>query len=73
MRYPCSYMIYTEAFDALPALAKDAIYRRMWAVLSGEDIQKPYDRLSDDDRRAVVEILIDTKPDLPGFFQNFTE
>jgi hypothetical protein len=56
----------------LPALAKDAIYRRMWAVLSGEDSQKPYNRLSAADRRAVVEILIDTKPDLPEFFQNFT-
>ena len=35
MRYPCSYMIYSEAFDALPAEAKDAIYKRMWQVLVG--------------------------------------
>src|SRR5579859_8163279 len=32
-RYPCSYMIYSDAFDALPAGAKDAIYKRMWEIL----------------------------------------
>ena len=35
LRYPCSYMIYTEAFDALPAAAKAVVYERMWAILSG--------------------------------------
>ena len=34
-RYPCSYMIYTEAFDALPAATKAIVYERMWAILSG--------------------------------------
>ena len=69
MRYPCSYMIYTAAFDALPETALDAIYRRMWAILSGEESGRPYDSLTADDRRAVVEILIDTKPGLPDYFQ----
>jgi len=64
MRYPCSYMIYSEAFDALPAPARDAIYQRMWRVLSG-DIAS---RLSDGDRRAIVEILRETKKDLPQYF-----
>jgi len=35
MRYPCSYMIYSDAFDALPSEAKDAIYRRMWLIPVG--------------------------------------
>ena len=67
-RYPCSYMIYTEAFDALPETALDAIYRRMWAVLSGEVTESPYDRLALADRQAIVEILRETKPDLPDYF-----
>ena len=67
-RYPCSYMIYTEAFDALPATALDAIYRRMWAVLSGEVAESHYDRLALADRQAIVEILRDTKPGLPEYF-----
>ena len=71
-RYPCSYLIYTAAFDALPDFALDAIYRRMWAVLSGEVTESPYDRLSLADRQAIVEILRDTKPDLPDYFTPVT-
>ena len=68
MRYPLSYMIYSEAFDALPADAKDSIYRRLWEVLSGRDRSSKYVHLSDADRRAIREILLDTKPGLPPYF-----
>ena len=67
-RYPCSYMIYTAAFDALPELAKEAVYARMWEVLSGSVSEAPYDRLALADRRAIVEILRVTKQDLPAYF-----
>jgi hypothetical protein len=67
-RYPCSYMIHTAAFDALPADAKDAVYRRLWQVLSGADRDSRYEHLTRGDRQAVVEILRDTKPDLPVYF-----
>jgi hypothetical protein len=69
MRHPCSYMIYSAAFDGLPAPLKDAIYRRLWCVLSGQDHARRYSRLSHADRRAIVEILRDTKRDLPGDFR----
>jgi hypothetical protein len=73
MRYPCSYMIYSLAFDSLPAGAKDAVYRRMWQVLSGEEKAPRYTAaLSRADRQAVVEILRDTKKDLPAYFQSVT-
>jgi len=68
MRYPCSYMIYADVFDALPETAKDAIYRRMWQVLSGAEHDGKYARLSLDDRRAIVEILRETKAGLPEYF-----
>lgn len=68
-RHPCSYMIYTEAFDALPADTKSAVYQRMWDVLSGKATDKVYARLSQADRRAIVEILRDTKKDLPNYIQ----
>jgi hypothetical protein len=67
MRYPCSYLIYSAPFDALPDVAKQAIYRRLWAVLSGDLSEARYERLSADDRRALIEILRDTKPDLPAY------
>ena len=69
MRYPCSYIIYAEAFDELPAAAKDAIYKQMWGILSGADRDQKYARLSLADRQAIVEILRDTKPGLPDYFQ----
>jgi len=69
LRYPCSYMIYAEAFDALPREARDAVYRRMWQVLSGKEKGARYAKLSAADRRAIVEILHDTKPSLPNYFQ----
>jgi hypothetical protein len=68
-RYPCSFLIYADVFDALPERAKDAVYRRMWEVLSGQATNDRYTRLTLDDRRAVMEILRDTKPDLPAYFQ----
>ena len=68
MRYPCSYLIYSPAFDALPPTAKRAVYARMWAVLSGAEQGAKYGRLTPADRRAIVEILRDTKSDLPKYF-----
>jgi hypothetical protein len=69
LRYPCSYMIYSPAFDALSGVAKDAVYQRMWQILSGQETDKVYARLSLADRQAIVEILRDTKTDLPDYFQ----
>jgi hypothetical protein len=65
LRYPCSYMVYTDAFDGLPRPAKAAVYRRLWQVLSGRDANRKYAHLTPDDRRAILEILRDTKSDLP--------
>ncbi len=60
-RYPLSYMVYSAAFDALPAAARRRIYGRLYEVLTGPATP----RLSRDDRRAILEILSGTKPDLP--------
>jgi hypothetical protein len=72
MRYPCSFMIYSDAFDGLPDEAKDAVYQRMWKILSGQEHAKRYAKLTFEDRRAVVEILRDTKRRLPAYFQPIT-
>jgi hypothetical protein len=73
MKYPCSYLIYSPAFDALPPLVKNAIYKRMWEVLSGQESDARYrSALSRADREAIVEILRDTRKDLPRYFQNVT-
>jgi len=59
----------SDAFDELPTPARDAIYRRMYAVLSGEERAPRYSRLSASDRRAIIDILRDTKRGLPSYFR----
>jgi hypothetical protein len=68
LRYPCSYMVYSEAFDGLPPAVKEAVYRRILDRLSAPDghLHAEFARVSSDDRRAILEILRDTKPDFPG-------
>jgi hypothetical protein len=66
MRYPCSFMIYSDAFDRLPAGEKAAVYSRMWEILSGQEHRARYSRLSTAERQAIVEILRETKVDLPA-------
>jgi hypothetical protein len=40
----------------------------MWRVLSGAVSDPRYARLGPADRQAIIEILRDTKPDLPDSF-----
>jgi hypothetical protein len=68
-KYPCSYMIYTPAFDGLPPAAKNAVYTRLWEVLSGRETEPRYRGLTLQDRQAIVSILRETKRDLPPYFQ----
>ena len=72
MRYPCSYMIYDASFDALPPVAKDAVYQRLWRILSGQVRGTEYAHLTLGVRQAIVEILKSTKKDLPSYFQPVT-
>jgi len=50
-------------------VAKDAVYARMWQVLSGAETNRRYTRLKPADRTAIVEILRETKPGLPAYFK----
>ena len=69
-RYPLSYMVYDAAFDALPGPVLDHVYRRLFDVLTGkEDHPHPLARLTRADRRAILEILKDTKPALPEYWR----
>ena len=62
-RYPLSFLIYGDAFDALPELMRRRIYARVDAVLDGEGAAEDFGHLSAEDRTAIREILVATKPD----------
>ncbi|HUI54118.1 MAG TPA: hypothetical protein VLY04_04055 [Bryobacteraceae bacterium] len=68
-RYPLSYMVYSPAFDALPDTVRDRIYRRLYDVLTKRDQSGKFANLSASDRRNILEILRDTKPNLPNYWQ----
>lgn len=60
-RYPCSYLIYSAAFDGLPDEVRQRIMVRMREILEGRDSSEAYAHLSGADRRAILEILQATK------------
>jgi hypothetical protein len=68
LRHPCSYLIYSEAFDALPEAARARLYRRLWEVLTGRDTTAKFGKLAAPDRKAILEILRDTKKGLPDYW-----
>jgi hypothetical protein len=68
-KYPCSYLIYSEAFDALPDPIRNHVWQRLWVILNGEDTSGDYSHLSSDDRQAILEILRATKQGLPDYWK----
>ena len=61
-KYPFSYLVYSDSFDALPPVVKTYVYRRVREVLSGKDQRPEFAHLTPDIRQAISEILTDTKP-----------
>jgi hypothetical protein len=66
-RYPCSYLVYSEAFAGLPAEVKEYVYRRFSEILSGKDTTKEFAHLNVIERQSILQILRDTKPDFDAW------
>lgn len=62
-KYPCSYLIYSDSFEALPKEMKEYLWGRLGQILTGKDQTPLYAKMSPDDRKATLEILLDTKPE----------
>jgi hypothetical protein len=62
-KYPCSFLIYSEAFDALPEEMARYLRKRIPEILEGRGGEH-FGHLSRVDRQAISEILRDTKPKL---------
>ncbi len=72
LRHPLSYEIYSEQFDGLPQYALDYVYSRIVEVLQGRDTTGISARIPADERKAITEILIDTKPALAALLRPAT-
>lgn len=62
LKYPCSYLIYSEAFRALPVPITNRVKQRMKEILTGRDTSDRYLHLTAVDQQAVREILSETHP-----------
>jgi hypothetical protein len=68
-RYPCSFLVYSPAFDALPTEMKSYLWRRLDEVLTGQDRSEGYAGMAASDRQNVLEILRDTKPEFAAWLR----
>ena len=59
-KYPCSYLVYSDAFMTLPDPIKHRVYGRLHDVLAGVDQSPEFAHLSSTDRQAIRAILNDT-------------
>lgn len=62
LKYPMSYLIYSKSFDDMPDQLKAYVERRFREILIGQDTSAEFAHLSADDRKAILEILHETKP-----------
>ena len=53
----------------MPMEVRDYVLHRIYDVLIGKDTDKAFEHLTATDRRAILEILRDTKPNLPAYWQ----
>ena len=68
-RHPCSFLIYSASFDALPEELRSRFWARMEAALADTRPQGRFAHLSAADRAAIRGILAATKPGAPAAWQ----
>lgn len=67
--YPCSYLIYSKSFDSLPDVIRDPALKRLHHILTGRDQTTTFAYLRPSDRQAILEILRETKANLPAYWR----
>jgi hypothetical protein len=63
-RYPLSYLIYSEAFSALPGSVKESVYDRLKEILRAAPADDGFAMLTTSDRAAIAAVLAETLPDV---------
>jgi hypothetical protein len=68
-KYPCSFLIYSPAFDALLPPMKEYLWQRLARILTGRERTGVYASMPDADRRNILEILRETKPEFAQWLE----
>lgn len=69
----CSYLIYSDAFTALPPQLKSRILDRLHAALRDDDPKGRYAYLEREEKRRIFDILVETHPDVKARWQSLRE
>ena len=48
---------------------RDHLCQRLWDILNGKDANPDFAAIPEEDRKAILEILRDTKPNLPAYWR----
>jgi len=65
-KHPLSYMIYSDLFDAMPPAVRVRVLARLHDVLTGKEAGPVYDSLQPAERKVLLQIVLDTKSNLPA-------
>jgi hypothetical protein len=68
-KFPCSFLIYSPAFDAMAPPIKEVVLQKLHDILTGKNTDDQFARVKPDDRLAILEILRETKPTLPDYWR----
>jgi hypothetical protein len=68
-KYPCSFLIYSPSFDAMAGPIKEVILQKLHDILTGKNQDDQWARLKPEDRQAILQILRETKPNLPDYWR----
>ena len=62
-KYPCSFLIHSEAFAQMMPAMKERLLRRLFAILEGTETHPDFTKIPAEDRQAILEILRETMPE----------
>jgi hypothetical protein len=68
-RHRLSFLVYSNAFTGLPAGFRDAVWERVWEVLSAPQPVAGFEHLGQDERSAIASIVRATAGGLPGCWE----
>ena len=68
-KHPCSFIIYAPSFDAMAEPIKEVVLKKLHEILTGKNQDAQFARLNPEDREAILEILRETKPNLPDYWR----
>ncbi|HIG11602.1 MAG: hypothetical protein ABGY71_05910 [bacterium] len=69
-RFPCSFLIHSRAFEALPPTVLEVVWSELWDILAGREVSRDFSHLSGADRAAILAILRATHSGLPDSWRS---